>query len=59
MNIKKLQESRKKYLDGVDALLNKFNIESLVTNLYSDESRFVYEILQNAEDAKATFVKLD
>ena len=57
LNIKKLQESRKKYLDGINDPLNKFNIKDLLTNLYSDESRFVYEILQNAEDAKATFVK--
>src|SRR3990170_2342421 len=31
---------------------NKFDIDSILAGLYNDPSHFIYEILQNAEDAK-------
>lgn len=32
---------------------NKFKIGGILARLYSDRSHFIYEILQNAEDASA------
>lgn len=34
-------------------------IKRLVTNIYPDAAHFIYELLQNAEDAKATKVNID
>ena len=38
---------------------NNFNFEGILTGLYNDPSHFVYEILQNAEDAGATKVTFE
>jgi hypothetical protein len=35
---------------------NRFNFTPILSGQYSDSSHFVYEIIQNAEDAKAKFV---
>ena len=55
-----LEELRRKRLRWVEA--NRENdfeegIERLLTELYPDNAHFIYEILQNAEDAKATEVR--
>ena len=55
MTFKKLQENRKLWVKAND--LNDFQIADVLSKLYGDRSRFVYEILQNSEDAGATFVK--
>jgi hypothetical protein len=33
---------------------NNFNFDSILSGIYNDPSHFIYEILQNAEDARAT-----
>ena len=38
---------------------NNFNFDGILTGLYNDPSHFVYEILQNAEDAGATEVTFE
>ena len=55
-----LEELRRKRLGWVKA--NKENgfddgIKRLLTDLYPDNAHFIYELLQNAEDAKATEVR--
>ncbi len=55
----KLEELRKKRLKWVEA--NRENdfedgIKRLLTDLYPDNAHFIYELLQNAEDAHATEV---
>ncbi len=55
-----LEELRRKRLRWVEA--NRENdfeegIERLLTELYPDNAHFIYELLQNAEDAKATEVR--
>ncbi len=55
-----LEELRKKRLKWVEA--NRENgfedgIKHLLADLYPDNAHFIYELLQNAEDAKATEVR--
>ena len=55
-----LEELRKKRLKWVEA--NRENgfddgIRRLLTDLYPDNAHFIYELLQNAEDARATEVR--
>lgn len=55
-----LEELRKKRLKWVEA--NRENgfddgIKRLLTDLYPDNAHFIYELLQNAEDARATEVR--
>ena len=38
---------------------NKFDFDSILAGSYNDPSHFVYEILQNAEDAGAQVVSLE
>lgn len=38
---------------------NKFDFDSLLAGLYNDPSHFIFEILQNAEDAAAKTVKFE
>jgi len=38
---------------------NKFDFDSILAGLYNDPSHFIYEILQNAEDAGAQVVSLE
>lgn len=56
-NIHDLIERRKRWI-----AINKENgfdegIKNLLTDLYPDSAHFVFELLQNAEDAKASMVK--
>src|SRR5690625_2406740 len=51
---------RKQRLDWVEAnKINRFDtgIKRLLTDLYPDNAHFIYELLQNAEDAGATTVR--
>lgn len=38
---------------------NNFNASEIIANLYSEASHFIYELLQNAEDSEASFIKFD
>lgn len=55
--LKQLIAKRKKYAEAV--IENKFGINSLLAGLYNDPSHFIYELLQNAEDAKAKEVRFE
>jgi hypothetical protein len=57
MKIKELINNRKEFVDA--QIKNGFDLTTVLVGLYSDESHFVYEILQNAEDAKATNITFD
>ena len=54
----KLEELRQNRLELVEALRkNNVGLKLLLTKLYPDEAHFIYELLQNAEDAGATKAK--
>ncbi|WP_417861399.1 sacsin N-terminal ATP-binding-like domain-containing protein [Winogradskyella sediminis] len=57
MKIKELIKNRKEFVDA--QIKNGFDLTTVLVGLYSDASHFVYEILQNAEDAKATEITFD
>ena len=48
----KLTEKRRKHLQSCHE--NEDKSHKLVTNLYSDKSNFIYELLQNADDVQAS-----
>lgn len=50
-----LAEKRQKYLDGLDANEGDINLD-IFEDFYPDKAHFVFEILQNAEDAEASEV---
>ncbi len=49
--MEELIDKRKRYIEAERE--NGFNIKSILSGLYDDPSHFIYEILQNAEDAHA------
>lgn len=55
--IKELIKNRKEFVDA--QIKNGFDLTTVLVGLYSDASHFVYEILQNAEDARATEISFD
>lgn len=57
MKIKDLIKNRKEFVDA--QIKNGFDLTTVLVGLYSDASHFVYEILQNAEDARATEITFD
>lgn len=57
MEIQELIKNRKEFVDA--QIKNGFDLTTVLVGLYSDASHFVYEILQNAEDAKATEITFD
>lgn len=57
MEIQELIKNRKEFVDA--QIKNGFDLTTVLVGLYSDVSHFVYEILQNAEDAKATEIMFD
>lgn len=57
MKIQELIKNRKEFVDA--QIKNGFDLTTVLVGLYSDASHFVYEILQNAEDAKATEITFD
>jgi hypothetical protein len=48
-----LMEQRRKFLDGLDANEDDINLD-IFEDFYPDQAHFVFELLQNAEDAGAT-----
>ena len=50
-----LGEKRKKFLDGLAVNEDDINLD-LFDDFYPDKAHFIYELLQNAEDAEATEV---
>ena len=58
--IERLAKQRLKFLDGLDANEGDINLD-IFEDFYPDQAHFVFELLQNAEDAgatKATFTLL-
>ena len=51
----KLAAQRRKFLDGIDANEGDINLD-IFEDFYPDQAHFVFELLQNAEDAEATEV---
>lgn len=51
----KLSEQRRKFLEGLDANEGDINLD-IFEDFYPDQAHFVFELLQNAEDARATEV---
>jgi hypothetical protein len=49
---------RQKLLDGIDANEGDINLR-IFEDFYPDEAHFIYELLQNAEDAGATEVRFE
>jgi hypothetical protein len=49
----RLIERRRKFIDGLDANRGEINLD-IFEDFYPDRAHFVYELLQNAEDAGAT-----
>ena len=54
---KKLLDDRQAWVDANNRQYNQFDLNGLLSSLYSDSSHFLFELLQNAEDAKAKNVK--
>jgi hypothetical protein len=53
-DFKQLIEKRERWYKST--LENDFDFSQILSGLYSDSSHFIYEILQNAEDAKANVI---
>jgi len=57
MDVLELIKNRKEFVEA--QIKNGFDLTTVLVGLYSDASHFIYEILQNAEDAKATKIKFE
>lgn len=53
--LQQLVERRRKFIDGLNANRGEINLD-IFEDFYPDKAHFVYELLQNAEDAGATDV---
>jgi hypothetical protein len=53
--LESLMEQRRKFLDGLDANEDDINLD-IFEDFYPDQAHFVFELLQNAEDTRATEV---
>ena len=56
-SLRQLIDDRKQMLDVLQRNGSAVGIQRLLTDLYPDSAHFVYELLQNAEDAGATRVE--
>lgn len=56
--LEKIAAQRQKLLDGIDANEGDINLR-IFEDFYPDEAHFIYELLQNAEDAGATEVAFE
>ena len=56
-NIHRIFEKRKKWVEANRENGFDEGIKRLMTDLYPDNAHFIYELLQNAEDARATEVR--
>jgi hypothetical protein len=54
-DFRRLIERRRKFIDGLEANRGEINLD-IFEDFYPDRAHFVYELLQNAEDAGATEV---
>lgn len=54
MELSKLTQKRKNHVDSCS--LNGDNSHSIIANLYSDSTHFIYELIQNAQDSNASFI---
>jgi len=52
-----LTAMRQKWVDANRANGFENGLKNLLTDLYPDNAHFIYELLQNAEDARATTVR--
>ena len=58
-DFKQLEEKRKNYFEALRE--NDFidDIRRLLNNIYPDQAHYIYELIQNAEDAQASQVRID
>jgi len=56
-NFDKLIEKRQQWVQSSKE--NNFDFDSILAGIYNDPSHFIYEILQNAEDANATEISFN
>jgi hypothetical protein len=56
-NIQQLSDKRKKWVEANRENRFEDGIKRLLTDLYPDNAHFIYELLQNAEDARASVVR--
>src|ERR1700748_269133 len=54
-DFQRLIERRRKFIEGLEANKGEINLD-IFEDFYPDRAHFVYELLQNAEDAEATAV---
>lgn len=54
-----LREKRLRYVESARENDFEEGLRSLLAELYPDNAHFIYELLQNAEDARATFVEFE
>ena len=57
MNLEELRQKRMKWVEANRENNFEDGIKRLLTDLYPDNAHFIYELLQNAEDAQATEVR--
>ena len=57
MNLEELRQRRLKWVEANRENDFEDGIRRLLTDLYPDNAHFIYELLQNAEDAQATTVR--
>lgn len=56
--LKDLAQQRQRFLDGIEANQGDINL-SIFDDFYPEEAHFIYELLQNAEDAGASEVTFE
>lgn len=56
-NFDKLISRRQRWVQSSKE--NNFDFDSILAGIYNDPSHFIYEILQNAEDANATEISFN
>jgi hypothetical protein len=54
MNLSSLSKQRREHVQSCQ--LNGDHSHRIIANLYSDSTHFLYELLQNAQDAEATSI---
>ena len=58
-NLDELRKRRLRYVESARENAFEDGLRSLLSDLYPDNAHFIYELLQNAEDARATTVEFD
>lgn len=57
MSLENLREKRRKWVEANKENGFEDGIKRLLTDLYPDNAHFIYELLQNAEDTRASVVR--